>query len=219
MRQLFWAITLFIYCCGGSTTQQPSQETSGLESVGSDPSEQLSSQATDDNSTDQSAFAGPASITIEVTIKGEPVSSDIKLLNEANEVVSEGGSGQTFRVQPGRYSAQIRITDEKTMLDRPTKVLEFDLTPGAEVTENVSFPWTRIRLNVKVKGRLNKNAIVKLIRDEEVVATIKSAARDYVIISPGHYQAEVKVGSTVTKLDDVMLPEGATRDVPIDVNF
>jgi hypothetical protein len=219
MRYLFWATTLFIYSCGGSAAQQPSQEASGLESVDSDPSEQLDPQASDDDSMTQSAFAGPASITIEVTVKGEPVSSDIKLLNEANEVVSEGGSGQTFRVRSGRYSAQIQLTDKKALIDKPTKVLEFELAPGAEVTEKVSFPWTQIRLNVKVKGRLNKKAKVKLIRDGEVVATLQSAARDYVIISPGHYQAEVKVGSLVTKLDDIMLPEGATRDVPINVSF
>ncbi len=219
MRHLFWAIILLVYCCGGSTSQQPSPEGSGLESGDRDPSEQPEFQASDDDSMDQSAFAGPASITIEVTVKGEPVSSDIKLLNEANEVVSEGGSGQTFRVRSGRYSAQIQLTDKKTLIDKPTKVLEFELAPGAEVTEKVSFPWSRIRLNVKIKGRLSKKAKVKLIRDGEVVATLASAARDYVTISPGHYQAEVKVGSLVTKLDDVMLPEGATRDVPINVSF
>lgn len=219
MRYLFWAITIFMYCCGGSTSQQSSQEPGELESVDVEPNEQQAPQATDDDSMDKPAVAGPASITINVTVKDEPVSSAIKLVNEADEVISEGGSGQTFRVRSGRYSAHIQITDEKAMIDKPTKILEFELAPGAEVTEKVSFPWSQIRLNVKVKGRLNKNAKVKLIRDGEVVATLTSAARDYVIISPGHYQAEVSVGSLVTKLDEVMLPEGATRDVPIDVSF
>jgi len=105
------------------------------------------------------------------------------------------------------------------MIDKPTKVMDLELAPGSEITEKVSFPWTQIRLNVKVKGQLSKKAKVKLIRDGAVVAIIESAARDYVMISPGHYQAEVSVGSMVTTLDDVMLPEGATRDVPINVSF
>lgn len=168
---------------------------------------------------DHSLSQGPASITLNVIVNDKPASSKIKLVNQADEVIAEGNSGQTFRIRSGRYTAHIKITDAGTMVDKPTKVQEFEVAPGSEITETVTFPWARIRLNVKVKGQLSRKATVKLMRDGEVVATLESAARDYVIISPGHYQAEVKVGSMVTTLDDIMIPEGATRDVPINVSF
>jgi len=210
---------LVVFGCGGSTSQQPGQAPNDTDMAMNKSAEQRPEETPQENPIEEPRPEGPATLTIDVTVKGQPVASEIKVLNASGEVVAQGNSGQTFQIRSGHYTAQIQVTDTKAMVDKPTKVLDLDLEPGSEAHETASFPWTRIRLNVKVKGQINKKAKVKLIRNGEAVATIESAAEAYVTISPGHYKAEVSVGTMTTTLDDVMLSEGATRDVPIDVNF
>jgi hypothetical protein len=161
----------------------------------------------------------PIALTVTAVVKGQAVSGRVKLTDAAGQVAAEGSTGQTMRVRPGSYTAEVQVTDASVLIDKPTQQMEMELMPGTQVNERVIFPWCRVKLNVRVRGVLNRNATVKLMRHGAVVAEIKSASPEYVPISPGHYSAEVKSRKMVTTLDDVMLPEGATRDVPIDVTF
>lgn len=162
---------------------------------------------------------GPASISVTPKVAGEAVPGSVKIANEAGETVAEGSAGQSMTVQSGTLTVEVRVTDEKALADRPTRTMEVELQPGSQSKQEMSFPWCKVRVMVRVKGNPTKKAEVKLFRDGEHVATLQSGADQHVRLSPGHYQAEVRSGGMVTKLDDVMFPEGATRDVPIDVTF
>jgi hypothetical protein len=162
---------------------------------------------------------GPASISVTPKVVGQAVSGSVKIVNEAGETVAEGSAGQNINVQSGHYTVEVRVTDEKTLADRPTRTMEVDLQPGAQARQEMSFPWCKVRVIVRVKGKKTGRATVKLLRNGEHVATLQSGAQQYVPLSPGRYQAEVKSGGLVTTLDEVMFPEGGTRDVPIDVSF
>lgn len=211
-------LSLLVWSCGGATPAPATEPSPSLEAT--EPADiQESPQPEMDEPIEEPVEVGPASLTINVTVNREPSTAQIKLFRDNDEPVAEGNSGEKMRIQSGSYSAHIQITDSKAMIDRPTKIQDFTLEKGADVTEQVTFAWAKVRLNVKVNGKLNKNAKIDLIKDGTVVATVKSAAAQFVTISPGRYQAEVKAGKSVTKVDDVMFPEGATIDVPINVTF
>jgi hypothetical protein len=220
---------LFCLGCGGSAPPPTTTATEGQSaddtkaSTASLPSrEQSRSSALSSESQPSAKKAqpvGPASVTIDVTVKGKPAAAAIQLLDEGGKVTAEGKAGEKIITSSGKYDAVVQVTDTSALVDKPTKHLAIALRPGQDAKEQMSFPWARIRLNVKIDGRLDAGAVVNLLREGAVVASVKSADQEYVQISPGRYQAEVNAKNTKTMLNNVMFPEGATQDIPVDVRF
>jgi hypothetical protein len=217
MKNAIWMISMVV-CLGCGGAQEPADEAEPQPSAGGQQTADAEPMTEEMEEPAAAPAGGPVSLTVTTVVKGQAVSGRVKLVDASGQVAAEGSTGQTMRVPSGSYTAEVQVTDEGVLIDKPTQTLEMELVPGTEVKEKVIFPWCRVRLNVRVRGNLDRNARVKLMRHGTVVAEIKSAS-DYVPISPGHYAAEVTSRKTVTRLDDVMLPEGATRDVPIDVTF
>jgi hypothetical protein len=218
-------LPLFIGC--GGSEPPPDEAAFETQSVGEEnpateqtPSEGQPGSTAQGQPTEAAPVpAGPASVIVNVTVKGQPIAASIQLLDEGGKVAVEGKAGEKLSLNSGKYQAVVQVTDEKGLADKPTKRLTVELQPGQEAKEQLSLPWARIRLNVKVNGQATSNARVTLMREGVTVATVKSADQDYVQISPGRYQAEVLVRNTKVTVDNVMFPEGATQDVPVNVKF
>ncbi len=218
MRKITIQLCLIFWGCGGA--QSHATELEPLEdSVAEADQVAEESEPVEGEEPVAAPASGPASIAVTPKVAGQAVAGRVQIVNEAGETVAEGSAGQSFTVKSGSYTVQVQVTDEKALADRPTRTMEVDLQPGAQSKQEMSFPWCKVRVVVRIKGKKARKAEVKLIRGGEHVATLQSGAAQHVPLSPGHYQAEVTSGGTMTKLDDVMFPEGSTRDVPIDVSF
>jgi hypothetical protein len=126
--------------------------------------------------------------------------------------------GQKLTVPSGVYTLEVAVTDEKALIDKPTEEREVTLIAGADSTETVDFPYSKIKLNVRVNGALDTKAVVRVMRKGAVVAEIRSAG-EHVMISPGRYGAEVKARGAVIEIDELMFPQGATREMPVGVQI
>jgi hypothetical protein len=222
-------VLLFCLGCGGAepppaVTATEAQNGSGEQgSTGSASAEERSGSVAQPSDApppaEEAPAVGPAVITIDVTVKGQPVPATIQFIEQSGKTGVEGKAGEKISISSGKYEAVVQVTDPAALADKPTKRMSVEIKPGQEVKEQVSFPWAKIRLNVRVDGKLDAKAKVKLIRDGVAVATINSADKDYVQISPGRYQAEVTTRNTKATVDKLMFPEGAMQDVPVDVQF
>jgi hypothetical protein len=225
------SIVLLLVCLGCGGAQPPPVATSDNQPSGtgepttaaSPSSEGLSSSLAQPSNNPPPAVeapaVGPAAITISVLVKGKPVPATVQFLDGSGKPAVEGKADEKISISSGRYEAVVQITDPTVLADKPSKRMTVELKPGQESKEQIIFPWAKIKLNVKVNGRLDANAKVKLLRDGSAVATVTSADNDYVQISPGRYQAEVITKNTKAMVDNVMFPDGATQDVPVEVQF
>lgn len=161
--------------------------------------------------------SGPATVVIEATVKGEPVPAAARVL-DGDAVVASGKSGEALTVAPGHYVLEAAIEDSGVIADRPSKRTSLALRAGATLQQPMAFPWAAIQLRVRVNGKLNRSATVDIIKNGEVVATLKSD-QPHVMFTPGRYDAKVRVGGAKIDAPQLLFPEGATRTVPVDVQM
>lgn len=159
--------------------------------------------------------SGPAQITVTAQVRGEPIAATVRLSGEDGNVV-EGKAGERLSLQSGTYALEVSVTDASKLADKPTERRDVVIEAGADLTENVEFPWSKVQLNVKVNGTFDAKAVVRLIRQGAEVAKVPSGG-DYIMLSPGRYKAEVQTRGTSIEVPELMFPEGATRDVPVSV--
>ncbi|MFI5307296.1 MAG: hypothetical protein ACHQ53_08090 [Polyangiales bacterium] len=164
------------------------------------------------------APAGPAVIAVEAKVHGKTVAASIELLGEDGQPAASGKSGEPIRTQSGEYEMRVSIADAAALLDKPTQRKQLTLHAGDDLHEVVEFPWAMIQLNVVINGRPTTNASVKLMRQGAEVGTLKSGA-DFVPISPGKYEAEVKAEGASIAVHGLMFPDGATQTVPVNVQL
>ena len=216
-------ITIFLcasltQACGGepgitgATEPQPTT-TAGAETESEEP---LADEEPEAAIEPPPPASGPSSITVEATVNGEALGAKVRLVGADGGLAAEGTAGQKLLVTSGSYSLEVEVTDAAKLVDTPTEKREITLAPGGDIVESVKFPFARITLNVRVNGTLNKSAVVRILRQGAQVAEFKSAA-DPVAISPGRYQAEVKVKGALIKVPELMFPQGATRAMPVSV--
>ena len=162
--------------------------------------------------------SGPVEVTVSVRIGNEDGSAQIRLLDSNGDSVHEGASGTPFTVQSGTYSLEASITDARVMVDTPTKTEEVTLSPGEPQTVEVRFPVARVRLGVSRRGRMSYRGQITLFREgtEEEVASFR-LSNNHIAITPGRYEANVRSGSLDTRVSGLMFMDGATQNVPIEV--
>lgn len=163
------------------------------------------------------AEPGPANVTVNATVNRQPIAAHVRLVGEDGATAAEGDVGAKLSVPSGTYKLEVAVTDAAGLIDKPTEEREVTLLPGGDTTHVVDFPYAKIKLNVRVNGTLDPKAVVRLLRKGAVVAEIQSAA-EYVTISPGRYAAKVKSrGAEEIDVDELMFPQGATREMPVNV--
>jgi hypothetical protein len=162
--------------------------------------------------------SGPASLLLRASVDGQNVPAHVRVLEAGGRVEAEGEAGTPIELHAGQYRGEITIDDASVLADRPTQVRELFLSPGKQTAVEASFPWSRIQLNVMVSGRSHPGVPVKLIRNDQPVAELKSGANP-ALISPGKYEADVLMSGTTIRVKGLLFPENGAQTVPVRVQF
>ena len=212
------SLLLTIACGGGGDPEVPPG--ASIESEGGEgylePVDEAPAEAAAETSTAPApAPSGPSTIRFDVRVAGKPVAAEVSILS-GGEVVASGPAGQPITTESGDYEMSIKVTDG--LVDHPVEHGQLTLEPGAEVAQTVELAWAKIQVKVKINGRATNSATVDVMRDGEVVTTLKSGA-PHVLISPGRYEAVVKARGAKMEVPELMFPAEATQTVPVNVKM
>jgi len=224
MRNAHYVISsLFILAlaaCGGSEATDGDEvvdyapeggnETAGEEQVTEPPTENVAEP--------DPIPTGPVDVTVTLRVGTDDVEGTVALINEAGETVAEGNGGQTFNVQSGAYQVSATIADASVLIDTPTVTQDAQLTAGETQTVEVTFPRARILLNVTRGGRALRRPEVTLYRQgsEEPAASFR-VGQNHVPISPGRYEADVKLRGHEIRVRGLTFMDGATQSIPVNI--
>jgi hypothetical protein len=208
--------------CGGASAPQapaepppPAAEAAGSEAI----TEPAESAVDEQAAAPESPPAGPAKLTVVVKVEREPAAAHVRILSDEGTLLAEGAAGQAFEVPSGELTVEASITDPKALIDQPTRAESVSVQPGEDHNLPLVFSRSLVKVAVNIRGKLDPKAVVILSKDGKQVAKLASGAPDYVAISPGRYQASVKSPRAEVNVSDLTLNEGATHNIPLNVNF
>jgi hypothetical protein len=206
--------TAVVAGCGGSETPvETVEEDTTVEAV---PDEDPVVEEAPDQPDEP---AGPGRATIRVTVGGEASELPFEVLDQSEQSVAAGRSGETISVPAGSYYVRVAVEDEDVILNTPTHEEEIAVAPGSEPTEiTVNVPVAHIVLRVSHRGRPLRNPNVTLYAEgsEEPVARFR-AGNDAIQISPGRYEAEVQSGGGNYRIRGLTFMDGARQEIPVNV--
>jgi hypothetical protein len=210
---------LLLMACGGAkpaaeaAPEQPSAAAGG-ETV----SETAEEPMTEALGAAVEPTTGPAKVTVTAKVGRDPAAAKVRVLAEDGSVLAEGKSGVPLDVQSGELTLEATITDPKAIIDLPTQTSQVTVAMGDEAKETISFARSLVKVTVTIRGKADPTAVVTLSRDGQAVAKLTSGAADYVSISPGRYDASVKSQRAEITVNQLILNEGATHNIPLNVN-
>ncbi len=213
---------IFAVACGGGATETDTQDDLATEdqTVGEERAVEppVETSAEPDPEPPPPPPSGPVDVTVKIVVGGEEVAGAVALVNEAGETAAEGNAGETFNVQSGFYRITATISDESVLIDTPTKTEETEIPAGEAQTVSVEFPRARVRLRVTRNGRRLRRPEVTLYRQgsEEPSATFR-VSDDHVSISPGRYEADVKLRGHEIRVRGLTFMDGATQNIPVNI--
>lgn len=218
MRETYWLCAILVIggCGGGEAPAEtaPTEVSVGGEAEAEEASVEGEPEAEPEPEPEPS---GPAHVTYAFTAHGEALVGTVKVRAGTGEVLAEGAVGERLEVPSGDYRVEC-TADKAVLVDGPTVWDALSIGAGEDATPSVEFPWAKARFVVKVNGNEASGSVTLLRRGAEV-ATVPIAADEYVMISPGRYQARVKTRRSEIEVPEVVIPGEATRNVPINVTF
>src|SRR5262245_11642544 len=119
---------------------------------------------------------GRGTLVLVASIANKEVAADVRVLNDAGEEQAKAQSGEPINLPAGNYELEVSIHDASVMADTPTQRRELVLQGGQNARVEARFRWAKVQLDVRVNGRSQPGAKVQLIREDEVVAEVKSGA-------------------------------------------
>jgi hypothetical protein len=158
------------------------------------------------------AEAGRGSIVVTARVDGQPVAARVKVLEGSSGL--DGATGESISLPAGNQRISVTIAETAALLDKPTQKLSVFVEPGKPTAVDVTFKWARVRLDVLVGGRSQGSVPVKLVRNGEVVAELKSGAKPQAI-TPGKYEADVILRGRTIHVTGLVFLEGAEQTVPV----
>lgn len=207
-------ITVAVVGCGGTETPvETAEEDTTVEPL---PDEDPVVEETPDEPDEP---AGPGRATITITVGGEASELPFQVLDQAEEVVTSGRSGETISVPAGSYYVRVAVEDDDVILNTPTHEEEISVAAGGEaVPITINVPVAHIVLRVSHRGRVLRNPNVTLYAEgsEEPVARFR-AGNDAISISPGRYEAEVQSGGGNYRIRGLTFMDGARQEIPVNV--
>ncbi len=164
------------------------------------------------------APTGRGTLVLVASIAGQNVAATVRVLDDTGEKRAEANTGEPIHLPAGNYQLEVAITDANVMADRPTQRRELVLQGGQNAQVEARFKWAKVQLDVRINGRSQPGAKVQLLRDEEVVAEMKSGAAP-TPISPGRYEADVLLKGAKIRVKGLQFPDSATQTVPVNVRM
>lgn len=188
---------------GAETTPEPAAEPAQAEPVEPEPIV---------------AATGPGTLVLTASIAGQSVPAVVRVLDSSGEKRAEISAGEPINLPAGNYDLEVAITDAKVMADTPTQKRELVLSAGQNAQVEARFKWAKVTLDVRINGRSQPGAKVQLLREEEVVAEMKSGAPP-TPITPGRYEADVLLKGAKIRVKGLQFPDSATQTVPVNVRM
>lgn len=211
---------LALLACSGTKPAAESTPTpepsSGASQVQGTAGEELAEEAAEEVA--EEPAAGPATLIVVGKVGNQETPIDVRVLAEDGTLLAQGRGNAPLSVQSGELLIEAQITDSKAIIDKPTLRQYVTLTPGQTLTERLSFARSLVRVSVNLRGKLDPTAVVTLSKDGTPVAKLTSGAEEYVSISPGRYDANVKSQRAEISVSQIILNEGATHNIPLNVN-
>jgi hypothetical protein len=222
MKSLVWMSVLVMGCGGGSEAAPPQNGGDVEDPYGAGSGDNPGGSGEEGTTTQgpQEPQAGPASVMVKAVMDGNEVAARIQILADDGHVVSEGEAPLSAQVTSGSYTFTAQITDAAILVDRPTVRNEgVAVAPGGPHNVTVSIPRAQVRLKVMRGGREIRNPEITLMHQgsTEPVHTYRPGAA-LIPISPGRYEADLKMGREVIHVQGITFMEGATQDIPIVIN-
>lgn len=207
--------------CGGgaSATDEPADEP-----VASAGDEVIADESAADEEAppeaDEPPPSGPGRLTVHTRVSGANVEGTVQVLGDGDEVVREGASGETFDLPSGTYRVTGAISDASILLDTPTHELDGEATVSpAQTTEvHVDFPAARVRFDVRRAGRPVAQWRMTLTRQGGGDPVEVQPSAEHVAITPGRYDATLRLGAQEIEVSGLILQGGATQTLPVNVN-
>jgi hypothetical protein len=222
MKSLVWigAVTL-LGCGGGSENTPPPSDGHEVQDPYAEGGGEQGAPAGEQGGEAPAETAGaPASVMVKAVIEGTEVGARVQVL-DGDRVVAEGEAPLSAQVTSGTYTFTAQVTDAAVLVDRPTVRNEnVEVAPGGPHDVTISIPRAQVRLKVVRAGRLLRFQEIVLMHQgsTEPVYTFRQG-NDHVPISPGRYEADVKLGrNQVIHVQGITFMEGATQDIPIEIN-
>jgi len=219
MKNLVWISALLVGCGGGSENAPPPEN--GHEVA--DPYAEGGGEQTppDDQGggSAESPPAGPASVMIKAVMGGTEVAARVRVL-DGDRVVAEGQAPLSAQMTAGTYTFTAEISDAALLVDTPT-VRNEDVTVAAGGPRDVTIqiPRAQVRLKVVRGGREIRNPEITLMHQGSTEAVYRfHPGAQHISISPGRYEADVKMGTQVIHVQGITFMDGATQDIPIEIN-
>jgi hypothetical protein len=216
MQRRTVGLALWAVCCacGGASSPSAQQPPRAAASAGAEaaPEEEPTQDAR------AAPVGGPATLHVVTKIAGKPVAAHVKVFDESGGQLAEGTSGQALAVRAGDLQIEAELADAKALRGHETVHRSVSVSAGADVTETVTFERCLVRVEVRIRGKLDTTAVVTLLKDGVEIVKLASGDRDYVAVAPGRYNAKVHSKRAEITSSDITLNEGATQTVPLNVN-
>lgn len=209
---------LVLTACGGSSPAPAAPVESATEGSEQPVLPEEESAPEPEEEVSQEPAVGPAKLTVIAKVAGNEAPAKITVRDQRGNVLAEGKTGEVLDVHSGVLSIEATITDGSALVDKPTMVQEVSVEPGSEAKEVLAFAYAKVRVSVNIKGKVDKTATVTLSKDGNPVVKLESGASEYVPISPGRYEASVKSQRADVSVPALVIMEGATMDIPLNVN-
>jgi hypothetical protein len=159
------------------------------------------------------AKAGRGRVIVQSKINGKIVSAHARMLVGRDYAV-EFEAGEEVSADAGAQKILVTLLDNSVLVDKPTLQLEVPIEPGKLSKVDAAFPWAKVQLNVLLHGSVQPPTAVKLIRNGEVVAEVKSGAPAF-LVSPGNYEADIPVRGKTRRVKDLVFFESTEQIVPV----
>jgi len=225
---------LALASCGGgagdddvdSTSAGPLMDTSGGEPGGEDDAlADLPPEPEDPEPAEEPAptYGDAVSVPVQLQVGSDVGTGTFQLMNLDGEVVAEGDSGDQVTVPTGPYTVSASITDPRQLIDTPTRQESVEI---GQVTPMVvvRFPRSQVLLRIRRGGRAVRRATVVLLPqtgpgepDPEPIAEIDNPRRSF-SVTPGRYDAMIKMGSLQVPVQGLVFQDGAQQEVPVNIN-
>lgn len=158
------------------------------------------------------ANTGRGSVVVTARVHGQPVAARVKILDGSSKL--EGLTGESISLPAGTQRIAVTITDTQALLDKPTQKLSVFIESGKSTPVDVTFRWSKVRLDVLVGGRSQGSVPVKLFRGGELVAELNAGSAPQAI-TPGKYEADVMLRGRTIHVTGLVFLEGAEQTVPV----
>jgi len=152
------------------------------------------------------------SVVVRAFVRDTPVSGRVRFLDAPRPM--EATTDETVQLEAGTQQVEVTLDANAGLLDKPSQRLQVFVAPQEQAIANAYFPWSKVSFTVFVQGRRQADVPIKLLRNSQVVAELRSGSQPQAL-SPGKYDAQVQLRGRTFNVDRLNLLEGATQNIPL----